>query len=270
LAGEAVDVRDAKKVERAVAEICPEAVIHLAAQSFVPQSFDDPLETLQINFLGTFNLLQALKHHGFRGRFLFVSSADVYGAVSPELLPISEDTPLKPRSPYGVSKVASEALCVQWAQTEELSVIVARPFNHIGAGQSDRFVVASLAKQIASAKRRHEKPVFHVGDLDVTRDFTDVRDVVRAYLLLLAGGENGAVYNICSGVERSIRSVLEELLRLAGIEAEVRQDDKRIRASEQKRLVGSADKIRIQTGWQPHIPFGDSLKAVLENWEALL
>jgi len=269
LGGEEVDVRDAEKLADAVAEACPDAVIHLAAQTFVPQSFQQPLETFQINFLGTFNLLQALKKHQFRGRFLFVGSGDVYGAVPAELLPITEETPIKPRSPYVVSKAAAEALCIQWSQTEQMEIIIARPFNHIGPGQSDRFVVSSLAKQIVAAKRKGEKPVFCVGDIDVTRDFTDVRDVVTAYLLLLERGDNGAVYNICSGVERSIRSVFTDLLDLAGIDAEVRLDESRIRASEQTRLVGSAEKLRQQTGWQPKITFSESLNSVLEYWEKL-
>jgi GDP-4-dehydro-6-deoxy-D-mannose reductase len=270
LGAEAVDLRDVEKVEVAIRNICPEAVIHLAAQSFVPQSFQDPLETFQINFLGTFHLLQALKKCEFHGKFLFVGSADVYGAVCPELLPIKEDVPLRPRSPYGVSKTAAEALCIQWSQTEGMEVIVARPFNHIGAGQSERFVVSSLAKQIALTKCHGKTAVFEVGDLSVTRDFTDVRDVVCAYVSLLAQGENGQVYNICSGVERSISSVLTRLLELAGVEAEIRHDHGRIRATEQKRLVGCAEKLRRQTGWEPKIPFDESLKSVLRHWEAAL
>ena len=270
LKGEAVDIRDAEKVDRAIGEIRPEAVVHLAAQSFVPQSFRDPLETFHVNFLGTFNLLQALKKYGFRGKFLFIGSADVYGAVPPELLPIKEDTPLRPRSPYGVSKTAAEALCIQWSQTEEMHIVIARPFNHIGSGQSESFVVSNFAKQIVTAKHDRQRPVFQVGDLDVTRDFTDVRDVVRAYVLLLEHGKNGSVYNICSGVERSIRSVLTKLLELSGISADIRRDENRLRPSEQRRLVGSADKLQSETGWRPEVSFEDSLQSVLQYWEAQL
>src|SRR5207302_554158 len=192
---------DRDEVLRAVKILRPRAVIHLAAHSWVPQSFKEPMETYDVNFVGTFNLLSALQKTGFHGRFLFVSSSDIYGQVSPEALPITEEHPSKPRSPYAVSKVAAEALCSQWSQTEtDIEIVVARPFVHIGPGQSDRFVISNFARQIIEIKRTRREALVEVGDIDVTRDFTDVRDVVRAYELLLARGVPGEVYNICSGI----------------------------------------------------------------------
>src|SRR4051812_7331317 len=183
--GKFVDLLDAQGVQAAVAATRPDAVVHLAAQSFVPESLRDPLQTYRVNFIGTHNLLSALKATGFSGRVLYVSSAEVYGAVPDSELPVGENHPLKPLNPYSVSKIAAEALCYQWSHTEQFEVVVARPFNHIGPGQSERFAISDFAKQIVEIKRGHKEPIFHVGDIDVMRDFTDVRDVIRAYIALL-------------------------------------------------------------------------------------
>lgn len=185
-----LDIRDPSLVSSAIQSIRPDAVIHLAAQSFVPRSFADPLETFHINFCGTYNVLTALKSCGFCGRFLYVGTGDIYGAVERSSLPITEKYLPKPRNPYAVSKLAAEALCFQWSQTEDLDIVMVRPFNHIGPGQDPHFVVSALAKQLAEVKKGLRPPVIEAGDLDVTRDFTDVRDVVAAYKLLLdRGGE---------------------------------------------------------------------------------
>src|SRR5438876_2355456 len=211
-----VDLRDADRVKRAVARIAPDAVIHLAAQSFVPESFAHPRETYEINFFGTLNLLDALKAAGFTGRLLFVGSGDCYGIVAPNELPIDEAQPLRPRSPYAVSKAAAEALCYQWSQVEAFAIVMTRSFNHIGPGQTERFVVSDFARQVVEIRKGLRPPIIRTGDIDVTRDFTDVRDVVEAYLLLLDQGKRGEIYNVCSGLEHSIRDVLMRLLRLAG------------------------------------------------------
>lgn len=265
-AGQWVDLRDAGHLQRVVAEIKPDAVIHLAAQSFVPESFKDPRETFDINFTGTLHLLQALKLAGFRGRMLFVGSGDMYGLVAPEALPIVEGHPLRPRSPYAVSKVAAEALCYQWSQTEPFEIVMARSFNHIGPGQSERFVIADFARQVAQIQQGQREAVLQVGDIDVTRDFTDVRDVVRAYALLLERGHNGEVYNVCSGVERSIRDLLTLLLERAGVAARIEQDPARLRAAEQRRVYGSFEKLRRDTGWSPAIPLEQTLTEILQDW----
>lgn len=267
LNGKIVDLKDAASVTEAVAALRPNAVLHLAAQTFVPRSFADPLETYEINFLGTFNLLSALKTGGFRGKMVFVSSGDVYGTVKPELLPINESTPPRPKNPYAVSKVAAEALCIQWSQTENFKISIARPFNHIGPGQRPEFVLSGFAKQIVEIRRELKPPVIEVGDIDVTRDFTDVRDVVRAYEMLLHRGGNAEVYNVCSGVERSIRALLEKMMAMAGVSAEIKTESGRLRPADQKRVYGSFQKIRSDIGWEPSIAIEQSLREILEYWE---
>jgi len=259
-----LDLRDPEGLKQAVAAIRPEMVIHLAAQSFVPRAFEDPVETFDVNFYGTFNLLQALKNAGFRGRMLFVGSGDMYGLVDEAALPVAETHPLRPRNPYAVSKVAAEALCYQWSQTEDFEIVMARPFNHIGPGQSPRFAIADFAAQIAEIAQGRREPVLQVGDIDVTRDFLDVRDVVNAYLALLEMGANGEVYNVCSGHERSVRALIEQLAHLAGIEdLRIAQDARRFRPAEQRRVRGDATKLRTHTGWEPRIALAQSLSELL-------
>lgn len=262
-----IELRDPSGLAKLCAETRPDFVIHLAAQSFVPQSFANPHETFEINFLGTLNLLQALKQSDFKGQLLFVGSGDMYGLVAPESLPVTEDFPLKPRNPYAVSKVAAEALCYQWSQTEGMNIVMARPFNHIGPGQSERFVVSDFARQVAEIKLGLREAEISVGDIDVTRDFTDVRDVVRAYLLLLQQGKSGEAYNVCSGKEIPIREILEQLLVLAGVRASIKQDSARFRPAEQRRIYGSCDKLLGASGWQPEIPLEQALADNLNYWE---
>jgi len=265
-----VDLRDADRLRRAVGRIAPDAVIHLAAQSFVPESFARPRETYEINFLGTLNLLEALKAANFAGRFLFVGSGDSYGLVAPDELPIDEAQPLRPRSPYAVSKAAAEALCYQWSQSEAFALVMTRSFNHIGPGQSERFVVSDFARQVVEIRKGLRPPLIRTGDIDVARDFTDVRDVVAAYLLLLEQGRRGEVYNVCSGSEQSIRDVLMRLLRLAGVEAAVEQDPLRLRRAEQRRMCGSPRKLERDTGWARKFSLDTSLADILNDWEAKL
>jgi GDP-4-dehydro-6-deoxy-D-mannose reductase len=268
--GRPIDLRDTDALRPAVAAIALDEVIHLAAQSFVPASFANPRETYEINFLGTFNLLEALRAAGFKGRFLFVGSGDTYGLVPPDALPLTEEQPLKPRNPYAVSKVAAEALCYQWSQTADFEVVMTRSFNHIGPGQSERFVVSNFAKQVTEIRMGRHDAVLDVGDIDVTRDFTDVRDVVRAYLLLLEKGRSGEVYNVCSGVERPVRGLLTRLLELAGVRVRIEPDEKRIRRSEQRRVFGSNLKLQADTGWLPQITMDQSLADILDDWEKKL
>lgn len=263
--GELVDLRDAAAVAATVAAIRPERVIHLAAQAFIPASFADPRQTFEINFTGTYNLLAGLKAAGFKGRMLFVGSGDSYGLVPPERLPIVEDHPLRPRSPYSVSKVAAEALCHQWSQTEGFEIVLARPFNHIGPGQSPQFVVADFARQIVEIKLGRRPPVLAVGDIDVTRDFTDVRDVVRAYVLLLERGANGEAYNVCSGVDVPLREIIAALMAAAGVEARIEQDAARMRRSEQRRVLGSYAKLGAATGWRPEFSLDRSIADIISH-----
>jgi GDP-4-dehydro-6-deoxy-D-mannose reductase len=265
-----VDLRDRARVERAVASIAPEAVVHLAAQSFVPESFARPRETYEVNFIGTLNLLEALKNAGFKGRFLYVGSGDCYGLVAPNELPIDEAHTLRPRSPYAVSKAAGEALCYQWSQSEAFEIIMTRSFNHIGPGQSERFVVSNFARQVVEIHKGTRTAIIRTGDIDVTRDFTDVRDVVQAYLLLLERGSAGEVYNVCSGSEQSVRDLLTRLLRLAGVEAAVELDQTRLRRSEQRRICGSPRKLERDTGWKREYSLDASLADIINDWKAKL
>lgn len=266
LDGQRVDLRDEDGIRDAISCIQPDAVVHLAGQTSVAQSIHSPLESIEVNFLGTHNLLNGLKRANFDGRLLFVSSSEVYGAISPHLLPATEDLPLKPKSPYALSKVGAEALCHQWASVERMDIVIARPFNHFGAGQDTRFVLPAFAKQVAEAVHGLRPPVISVGDISVSRDFTDVRDVVHAYYLLLKKGQTGEVYNVCSEKGYLIRSLLEELISASKMEIEVRQDPKKMRPNEQRAVIGSCAKLVGATKWQPKIAIEEGLSGLLEYW----
>lgn len=245
----------------------PDAVIHLAGQTFVPQAFRDPAGTLQVNVLGTLNLLESLKRCGFSGAFLYVSSGDVYGQVSEEQLPITEEHLPRPRNPYGVSKVSAELLCQQWSFTESWRMMVARPFNHVGTGQKADFVLPAVARQLARIRRGMQAPRIEVGDIDVTRDFLDVRDVLAAYFALLERGRSGEVYNVCSGQEYRVRDLIGRMSWLAEVELEICQDPQRLRRAEQRRVCGSNAKLRQETGWAPVIGMEQTLRDILADWD---
>jgi len=263
----AIELREPATLQQAIEETRPDYVLHLAAQSFIPASVKDPRATYEVNFFGTLNLLQTLKAGGFRGRMLYVGSAEAYGAVRDEDLPVVESCPLRPRTPYGVSKAAAELLCYQWTQDQGFDIVISRPFNHLGPGQAEHFVVPDFAKQVTEIKLGRREPVLNVGAIDVTRDFTDVRDVVQAYLALMERGESGEAYNVCSGREYSIREILEELIRLAEVECRIIVDSARLRAIERKRNRGSFEKLAKCTGWHPRITLTESLRDVLAYWE---
>jgi GDP-4-dehydro-6-deoxy-D-mannose reductase len=248
-------------------EYQPGVVLHLAAISFVPDSFHSPETTFEVNFMGTLRLLEALAETGFTGRFLFIGTGDAYGMVPVDTLPVRENFVLRPRNPYAVSKVAAEALCYQWSQTGPFEVVMARPFNHIGVGQAPTFVISDFARQIAEVSAGLRPPVLHGGNIDVTRDFTDVKDVLRAYELLLSKGRNGEIYNVCSGVERSVRSLVERLLKLVGVEAEIQIDPTRFRSSDQPRVCGDHAKLSGDTGWQPAVSMDETLLSIYRYWK---
>ncbi len=259
------DLRDVDAVNAVVSDARPDAVIHLAAQSFVPRSFQDPEETFQINLLGTLHLLQALKRVDFSGRLLYVSSGDVYGRVPDEALPVDEHRLPEPRSPYAVSKWAAEQLCLQWSRTEGLDCVVARPFNHIGPGQDRRFVLPALARQVVDIALGEQAPVIEAGDVDTTRDFTDVRDVVSAYAAMLSRGVSGRVYLVASGKEMRVRDLLGMMCRAAGIDPVVHQDPARIRPAEQRRMVASAQLLSADTGWAPSYSIESTITDILKD-----
>jgi GDP-4-dehydro-6-deoxy-D-mannose reductase len=262
------DLLDSASLDAWLQDDCPNAVIHLAGQTFVPEAFRDPQHTLQVNLLGTLNLLQALKRRGFCGTFLYVSSGDVYGQVGEANLPISEELAPRPRNPYAVSKVAAELLCQQWSYSEPWRIIVARPFNHIGPGQGESFVIPSMARQLVRVRQGLQPAQLEVGDVDVTRDFLDVRDVLQAYLALLEHGRSGEVYNVCSGVELRVRDLIMQMANLAGVEVELIQNASRMRLSEQRRVVGCSKKLQKETGWKPSVSITETLQAVLSDWAA--
>ncbi len=260
-----VDLRDADAVAGALAAQPPDAVLHLAAQSFVPRSFEAPAETFEINLLGSLNLLQALQQQGFSGRFLYVSSGDVYGRVPEAELPVGPGRVPEPRSPYAVSKIAAEQLCLQRWRSDGLDALVARPFNHIGPGQDARFVVPSLAQQLRAITAGQQPPVIEAGDIDTTRDFLDVRDVVAAYASLLRAGHGGQIYTIGSGVERRVRELLDLMCEQLGIRVELRQDPARMRPAEQRRMVADASLLKEHTGWSPAFSIQDTLRDILAS-----
>lgn len=267
--GKNIDLRNKEALTQAIQALAPDEVIHLAGISFVPDSIKDPRLTYEVNFLGTLNLLEALKASSFKGKFLFVSSSDPYGLVANENLPIVESLPLSPRNPYAVSKAAAEALCFQWSQTADFEIMIARPFNHIGPGQSEKFVVSDFAKQIVAMSRSDQTSDIYVGNIDVTRDFSDVRDVLRGYDALLAHGVNSNTYNICSGKEISIRSILEMLINISGKQINICKDLNRWRPSEQNRVSASYEKIKQATGWIPIYSIEESVKSVYQFWEKI-
>lgn len=267
LPGRQHDLLDPPSLDAWLREGVPDAVIHLAGQTFVPAALRNPQETLEVNLLGTLNLLQALKRAGFKGTFLYVSSGDVYGQVGEVDLPITEHLPPKPRNPYAVSKVAAELLCLQWSYQEPWRIMVARPFNHIGPGQKKDFVIPSVARQLLRIRNGLQAPGIEVGDIDVSRDFLDVRDVLNAYFHLLEHGRDGEIYNVCSGREYRIRELIEQMAQIANLKVELIQDQTRLRPSEQRRVVGSSQKLQEHTGWKPSISMTDTLQSALSDWE---
>ncbi|MDR0588737.1 MAG: GDP-mannose 4,6-dehydratase [Burkholderiales bacterium] len=261
-----LELKDEASIKAAVLEAKPDCVIHLAARVFVPLANKYPIDAYEINFLGTQRLLAALHESGFTGRFLYVSSGDVYGSVPLTELPVSEERAVLPRNHYGVSKAAAELLCRQWALTG-MDVVIARPFNHVGAGQSESFALSDWAKQIIELKHQKRTLPVSVGNLDVTRDFCDVHDVIRAYFMLLDKGVSGEIYNIASGREYVLGDLLNQLFELAGVPKQIAQDQSRVRPNEQTRMCGNIKKLQTQTGWQPVCDMKETLKTILTDWE---
>jgi GDP-4-dehydro-6-deoxy-D-mannose reductase len=260
------DVTDAAAVREVIGRERPDAVYHLAAVTHIGASWDAPLEVFRINAEGTFNVLAACKAAGV-DRVLVVGSADEYGAVRPEDLPLTEDAPLRPLTPYGASKVAAEFLGLQAFLGDQLPVIRVRAFNHTGREQPDRFMIPGLARRIAAAEREGRKEI-PVGSLEPVRDFTNVEDVVVAYRLLVERGEPGEVYNVCSGVGHSVAEVADHLLGLARHAIELVHDPSLLRPVEVPRLVGDNTRLRHATGWAPTHPFEDTLAQILDRWRA--
>jgi GDP-4-dehydro-6-deoxy-D-mannose reductase len=268
---EACDLADVAEAELAdrVARKQPEAIYHLAAQANPQASVADPRGTWALNLGGTLNLLEAVRASGLRPRVVLVGSGVCYGNPAPEHLPVDESCPLRPNNPYAASKAAADLLGIQHALGQGADVVVARPFNHAGPRQSDAYVLSSLARQVAEVEAGR-KACVEVGNLDVVRDFTDVRDIVRAYRLLTTKGTAGEVYNIGTGRDVKLAEMLEILRSLARVPIEVRVDPARVRPVDQPRLLADSSKLRAATGWEPRYSIEQTLADMLATWRDAL
>jgi GDP-4-dehydro-6-deoxy-D-mannose reductase len=263
-----LDLRAGKEVRKLVDEIQPNWVFHLAAISNVRKSWEMRGETTETNVLGTQNLLEAVRQTTPEARVLFVSSSDVYGFGPAPAGALKEEAPLEAVSPYAYSKVAGEILCGFYGKIENMDVVIARPFPHTGPGQTEDFVCSDWARQVAQIERGVIAPMLKVGNLAVRRDFCDVRDVVKAYILLLRKGRRGEAYNICSGKAITLREVLDYLIQEAAVKTPVsiEVDEAKLRKTDAHCLIGSNRKISEETGWSPRIPMGQTLADLLADW----
>ena len=265
-----LDLRSEREVFEAVKSARPDWVFHLAAVSNVRQSWERKKETMETNVMGTFFLFEAIKKFAPGARILFISSSDVYGflpgAEAAAARPFSEDDPFQLVSPYALSKFGGELMAGFYRRSEGLDVVIARPFPHTGPGQSPDFVCSDWARQIIQIERGSQEPVIRVGNSEVLRDFTDVRDAVAAYVLLLEKGKAGEVYNVCSGTGTALRKILGVLLSSATKDVRVEQDPERLRKVDIPHLVGDNRKIRSETGWEPRIPLERTLADILDYW----
>src|SRR4051812_47445498 len=259
-----VDITDADAVRSRFADELPDVVYHLAAASHVGDSWSAPAQVVRINSEGSLNVLLAAVEAGVE-RVVLIGSAEEYGHVTPEQLPITEDTPLRPVSPYGASKAAAEMLASYIVRGRDLPVVCVRPFNHLGPGQSDRLVASTLAQQVARNECSGGDEVL-AGDLSPKRDFSDVRDVVRAYRLLAEKGRPGEAYNVCSGRAVAIREIAEILIGLSTRPMKLALDPERLRPVDVPVLEGDNAKLTRDTGWKPEIPLETTLGDVLEWW----
>jgi GDP-4-dehydro-6-deoxy-D-mannose reductase len=264
----ALDLEDVTAIAAALDLARPDVVFHLAAQAFVPESFASPLATYRTNIIGTANVASAVRAYAdgrAMPRIVFTSSAEVYGSRPITDMPLRETATPAPATPYAASKVGAEAILSAEALGFGLDVVIARAFNHIGPGQNERFVVPSLARQLAAIANGASSPVLLVGNLTAVRDFLDVRDVVAAYIALARDGQRGEVYNVCGGGGRTVRDVLRELIAIAGVPVEVREDPERMRPLDVPVFVGSAQKLEAATGWRPQIPLSQSLRDIYRS-----
>lgn len=259
-----VDVSDAASVDRVVAKTLPEAVVHLAAISFVPDSMKDPDLTRRVNTLGAKHLIGALEQRVPGARLLLIGSGDQYARMEPGSPPRRESDPLSAGSPYARTKIEAEQLGEE-AAARGLAVVRVRAFNHTGAGQAPLFVVSDFARQIAGISAGRREPQMRVGNLDSVRDFLHVEDVVDAYLDLLEPTVTPDVYNVCSGERTSIGQLLESLCELAEVKPRIEVDPERFRPADE--LVGDPSRLRAATGWKPRHSLRDTLRELLEYWE---
>jgi GDP-4-dehydro-6-deoxy-D-mannose reductase len=260
------DLRDYSSVHTTLEESRPDFIFHLAAQSFVPSSWTGPNETLITNIAGQTNLFEAIRKLDLDPVVQIACSSEEYGLVRPEETPIKETNPIRPLSPYAVSKVGQDFLGYQYFQSYGLKAIRTRGFNHTGPRRGDVFVTSNFARQLALIEAGQREPVIRVGNLEAVRDFTDVRDMVRAYWLAVNHATPGEVYNIASGEGITIQELLDRLIALSTAEVTIEIDPERLRPSDVEILVGDSSKFRAETGWEPKIPFEQTLSDTLEYW----
>lgn len=260
------DIRDATSLRKCIEGVRPDWIFHLAAQSFLATSWHAPAESLSTNIIGNLNLLEAVREAGLDPLIQVAGSSEEYGMVYPDELPVKETNPLRPLSPYAVSKVGQDLLSYQYYMSYGMKIVRTRAFNHTGPRRGSVFVCSDFARQVVGIEKGKRQPVIKVGNLEARRDFTDVRDIVRAYTLALERGRPGEVYNICSGKAYSIRELLDMILKLAEVEIEVEVDPARLRPSDVPTLVGDNTKFCKETGWQPQISLEESLKDLLDFW----
>ena len=260
------ELTDPGAVEKIIASVQPQRVFHLAAQSYVQSSFDEPAATLRINIESQLNLLEAIRRHDTQIRMHIAGSSEEYGLVHPDEVPMKETNPLRPLSPYAVSKVAQDKLAYQYFKSYGMHLVVTRGFNHTGPRRGTHFVTSSLARQIALIEAGKIEPVIYHGDLTSKRDWTDVRDMVRAYWLALEKGEPGEVYNVGRGKCWSIREMLDMLLSHSTVKIRTQEDPARLRPSDVPILWADTAKFQRATGWEPQIPFEKTLADLLDYW----
>ncbi|HVR72365.1 MAG TPA: GDP-mannose 4,6-dehydratase [Vicinamibacteria bacterium] len=260
------DLQDPASVRRALERVRPDRIVHLAAQSSPQRSWEDPAGTLTTNVLGLLHLLEGARSLSLAPRMVVVGSAEEYGLVRPEDNPLGEDHPLRPTSPYAVSKVAQGYLAFQYATSLHLPIVRTRTFHHTGPRRGEGFAESSFARQLAEIEAGRRPPRIEVGNLDTVRDFTDVRDVVRAYWALLERGTPGEVYNVCSGRGVRLADLLEELVSLSGLKVEIRVDPARLRPLDVPVLVGDPARLRAATGWEARTPLRKTLRDLLDHW----
>ncbi len=260
------DLRDATSVKALFGRVRPDKVFHLAAQSYVPSSWNAPAESLTTNVLGQLNIFEAIREMEVEPWIQIACSSEEYGLVHEDELPIKEANPLRPLSPYAVSKIGQDYLGYQYHKSFGLKVVRTRAFNHDGPRRGEVFVSSNFAKQLIAVEKGKKPAVLQVGNLESRRDFTDVRDVVRGYWLATERCEAGEVYNICSGKAYFIQEVLDRLIELSGVQVKVETDPSRLRPSDVPVLLGDCTKFKKATGWEPEIPYDKTLADMLDYW----
>jgi GDP-4-dehydro-6-deoxy-D-mannose reductase len=263
---EDADLLDSHSMYTTISRIKPDYIFHLAAQSFVPTSWVSPSVTLEINIIGSSNLFEAVRQSGIDSKIQIACSSEEYGLVHPDEIPIKETNPLRPQSPYAVSKVAMDYLGYQYFCSYNMKIVRTRGFNHTGPRRGETFVTSNFAKQIALIEKGQQEPVIFVGNLDAYRDWTDVRDMVRGYLLSLEKCDAGEVYNICTGKSVQVKEMLNILLSYSKVKVEIRQDPNRMRPSDVPVLTGDNKKFVQKTGWKPVISFEETMNDLLDYW----